>query len=100
MTQKIQDDSEIKPPSMPSSLEILELQESRPGIFRTYKAIQKKDDWVKSTDIAKETKRSRGLESRYLNYLSKKGFVLKKREKTDPDSRATEVWYKIIGVNG
>jgi hypothetical protein len=100
MTQEIQNDSEIKPPSMPSSLEILELQESRPGIFRTYKAIQKKDDWVKSTDIANETKRSRGLESRYLNYLSKKGFVLKKREKTDPDSRATEVWYKIVGVNG
>jgi hypothetical protein len=100
MTQEIQNDSEIKPPSMPSSLEILELQESRPGIFRTYKAIQKKDDWVKSTDIANETKRSRGLESRYLNYLSKKGFVLKKREKMDPDSRATEVWYKIVGVNG
>ena len=100
MTQEIQNDSEIKPPSMPSSLEILELQESRPGIFRTYKAIQKKVDWVKSAEIASETKRSRGLESRYLNYLSKKGFLLKKREKIDPDSRATEVWYKIVGVNG
>ena len=98
--QETHNDSEIKVPSMPSSLEILELQESRPGIFRTYKAIQKKDDWVKSSEIASETKRSRGLESRYLNYLSKKGFVLKKREKSDSDSRATEVWYKIVGVNG
>ncbi len=82
-----------------SSLEILNLQESRPGIFKTYKALQKKGDWVKSSDILMETGRSRGLESRYLNYLAEKGFVLKKREKMDLESKATEVWYKIIGAN-
>ncbi|MCK5346947.1 MAG: hypothetical protein KAR20_26240 [Candidatus Heimdallarchaeota archaeon] len=82
-----------------SNLEILNLQESRPGIFKTYKALQKKGDWVKSTDILMETGRSRGLESRYLNYLAEKGFVLKKREKMDLESKATEVWYKIIGAN-
>ncbi len=82
-----------------SSLEILNLQESRPGIFKTYKALQKKGDWVKSSDILEETGRSRGLESRYLNYLSEKGFVLKKREKVDFESKATEVWYKIKGAN-
>ncbi|MHA2108796.1 MAG: hypothetical protein ACW99R_13930 [Candidatus Hodarchaeales archaeon] len=85
--------------SMPSSLEILNLQESRPGIFKTYKAIQKKVDWVKSADIADMTSRSRGLESRYLNYLAQKGFVMKKREKIESDSRATEVWYRIVGAN-
>ncbi|MHA2029797.1 MAG: hypothetical protein ACW99Q_10430 [Candidatus Kariarchaeaceae archaeon] len=82
-----------------SSLDILNLQESRPGIFKTYKALQKKGDWVKSSDILEETGRSRGLESRYLNYLAEKGFVLKKREKMDLESKATEVWYKIIGAN-
>ncbi len=85
--------------SMPSSLEILNLQESRPGIFKTYKAIQKIEDWVKSADIASLTFRTRGLESRYLNYLAQKGFVMKKREKIDSESRATEVWYKIVGAN-
>jgi len=85
--------------SMPSSLDILELQDSRPGIFKTYKALQKEGGWVKADTIAKQTKRSRGLESRYLNYLTDQGIVLKKREKVDPESRATEVWYKIIGVN-
>ncbi len=85
--------------TMPSSLEIINLQESRPGIFRTYKAIQKKEDWVKSADIAEMTSRSRGLESRYLNFLAQKGFVMKKREKIDAESRATEVWYRIVGVN-
>ena len=84
---------------MLSSLDILNLQESRPGIFKTYKALQKKGDWVKSSDIIEETGRSRGLESRYLNYLAEKGFVLKKREKVDLESKATEVWYKIFGVN-
>jgi hypothetical protein len=82
-----------------SSLDILNLQESRPGIFKTYKALQKKGEWVKSSDILLETGRSRGLESRYLNYLAEKGFVLKKREKMDLESKATEVWYKIIGAN-
>jgi hypothetical protein len=85
--------------SMPSSLEILDLQDKRPGIFKTYKVLQKKGDWVKSSEIAAETERSRGLESRYLNFLSEKGFVLKKREKLDAESRVTEVWYKILGVN-
>ncbi len=85
--------------AMPSSLEIINLQESRPGIFKTYKAIQKKEDWVKSEEIADMTSRSRGLESRYLNFLAQKGFVMKKREKIDSDSRATEVWYRIVGVN-
>jgi len=84
---------------MLSSLDILNLQESRPGIFKTYKALQKKGDWVKSSDIIEETGRSRGLESRYLNYLAEKGFVLKKREKVDLLSKATEVWYKILGAN-
>ena len=90
-----------KPTNTPisSSLEILKLQESRPGIFKTFKALQKKGDWVKSSDILEETGRSRGLESRYLNYLAEKGFVLKKREKMDLESKATEVWYKIIGAN-
>ena len=84
---------------MLSSLDILNLQESRPGIFKTYKALQKKGEWVKSSDIIGETGRSRGLESRYLNYLAEKGFVLKKREKVDLESKATEVWYKILGAN-
>ena len=82
----------------PSSIDILDLQESRPGIFRTYKALQKKADWVKSSEIAKETQRSRGLESRYLNYLADNGFVMKKRLKVQPDSKATEVWYRIVGA--
>ena len=85
--------------SLPSSLEILDLQDKRPGIFKTYKVLQKKGVWVKSSDIAQETERSRGLESRYLNYLTEKGFVLKKREKIDAESRVTEVWYKIVGEN-
>ncbi|MHA1237129.1 MAG: hypothetical protein ACTSQ9_05660, partial [Candidatus Hodarchaeales archaeon] len=80
-------------------LDILNLQESRPGIFKTYKALQKKGDWVKSSDIIEETGRTRGLESRYLNYLAERGFVLKKREKVDLESKATEVWYKILGAN-
>ncbi|MFX0181826.1 MAG: hypothetical protein ACFE95_01990 [Candidatus Hodarchaeota archaeon] len=86
-------------PSMPSSLDILELQDSRPGIFKTYKALQREDGWVKADTIARQTNRSRGLESRYLNYLTDRGVVLKKREKVDPESKATEVWYKIVGVN-
>ena len=85
--------------AMPSSLEILNLQDSRPGIFQTYKAIQKKEDWVKSAEIADMTSRSRGLESRYLNYLAQKGFVVKKREKINTESRVTEVWYKIVGAH-
>ncbi|MHA1946349.1 MAG: hypothetical protein ACXAC6_15285 [Candidatus Hodarchaeales archaeon] len=95
------DSESFKPTNTPilSSLDILNLQESRPGIFKTYKALQKKGDWVKSSDILEETGRSRGLESRYLNYLAEKGFVLKKREKMDLESKATEVWYKIIGAN-
>jgi hypothetical protein len=84
---------------MLSSLDILNLQESRPGIFKTYKALQKKGVWVKSSDIIEDTGRSRGLESRYLNYLAEKGFVLKKREKVDLESKATEVWYKMLGAN-
>lgn len=79
---------------MPSSLDILKLQDSRPGIFKTYKALQKEDGWVKAETIAKLTKRSRGLESRYLNYLADRKIVLKKREKVEPGSKATEVWYK------
>ena len=85
--------------ALPSSLEILDLQDKRPGIFKTYKVLQKKGVWVKSSDVAEETERSRGLESRYLNYLTEKGFVLKKREKIDAESRVTEVWYKIVGEN-
>ncbi|MFX0211357.1 MAG: hypothetical protein ACFFDT_35585 [Candidatus Hodarchaeota archaeon] len=84
---------------MPTSLEVLNLQESRPGLFKTYKAIQKKENWVTSSDIAAETRRSRGLESRYLNYLADNGFVLKKRVKVIPESKATEVLYKILGVD-
>lgn len=85
--------------SLPSSLQILDLQDKRPGIFKTYKVLQKKGVWVKSSEVAEKTERSRGLESRYLNYLTEKGFVLKKREKIDAESRVTEVWYKIIGEN-
>ncbi len=85
--------------TMPSSLEILDLQEKRPGIFKTYRVLQKQGEWVKSSEIAEKTKRSRGLESRYLNFLAEKGFVLKKREKIEAESRVTEVWYKIIGEN-
>ncbi|MFX0151035.1 MAG: hypothetical protein ACFFAJ_09665 [Candidatus Hodarchaeota archaeon] len=85
--------------TVPSSLDILELQDSRPGIFKTYKALQKEDSWVKADKIAKRTNRSRGLESRYLNYLTERGIVLKKREKVDPNSKATEVLYKIVGVD-
>ncbi|MCK4848102.1 MAG: hypothetical protein KAT16_03680 [Candidatus Heimdallarchaeota archaeon] len=95
----ISESSDLTKAPMLSSLDILNLQESRPGIFKTYKALQKKGDWVKSSDILEETGRSRGLESRYLNYLAEKGFVLKKREKMDLESKATEVWYKIIGAN-
>ena len=84
---------------MPSSLEILELQDSRPGLFTTYKTIQRKEDWVTSSDIASETGRSRGLESRYLNYLADNGFILKKRVKVTPESKATEVLYKTLGVD-
>ncbi|MFX1283586.1 MAG: hypothetical protein ACFFB5_08020 [Promethearchaeota archaeon] len=90
---------EIEDTVMPTSLEVLNLQESRPGLFKTYKAIQKKEDWVTSSDIAAETNRSRGLESRYLNYLADTGFVLKKRVKVTPESKATEVLYKILGVD-
>jgi hypothetical protein len=85
--------------SIPSSLDILELQDSRPGIFKTYKALQKENGWVKADKIAKRTNRSRGLESRYLNYLTDQGIVLKKREKVDPNSKATEVLYKVVGVD-
>lgn len=84
---------------MPSSLEVLDLQGSRPGLFTTYKAIQKKDNWVTSTVIALDTGRSRGLESRYLNELADNGLVLKKRVKVTPESKATEVLYKILGVD-
>ena len=85
--------------SMLSSLDILNLQDSRPGIFKTYKALRKKGTWVKSSDIIEETGRSRGLESRYLNYLAEKGFVLKKREKVGLEGKATEVWYTIQGAS-
>ncbi len=95
----ISESSDLTKAPMLSSLDILNLQESRPGIFKTYKALQKKGDWVKSSDILEETGRSRGLESRYLNYLAEKGFTLKKREKVDLESKATEVWYKILGAN-
>ena len=95
----ISESSDLTKAPMLSSLDILNLQESRPGIFKTYKALQKKGDWVKSSDILEETGRSRGLESRYLNYLAEKGFILKKREKVDLESKATEVWYKILGAN-
>ncbi|MFX1508277.1 MAG: hypothetical protein ACFFDC_19515 [Promethearchaeota archaeon] len=81
----------------PTSLDVLNLQESRPGLFKTYKTIQKQDNWVTSSDIAAETGRSRGLESRYLNYLADKSFILKKRVKVTPESKATEVLYKILG---
>lgn len=84
--------------TMPSSLDILDLQESRPGIFKTYKAIQKKEKWVTSTELADATSRSRGLESRYLNYLADNGFLLKKRVKVPGEDKATTVHYKIIGV--
>jgi hypothetical protein len=84
---------------MPSSLEILNLQESRPGIFKTYRAIQKKDNWVTSTEIAEDTGRSRGLESRYLNFLADNDFLLKKRVKVPGEDKATTVHYKIIGVD-
>ncbi len=84
---------------MPSSLDVLNLQESRPGLFITYKAIQKKDEWVSSTEIALDTDRSRGLESRYLNELADNGLVLKKRVKVAGESKATEVLYKILGVD-
>ena len=84
--------------TMPSSLDILDLQESRPGIFKTYRAIQKKEKWVTSTEIADATSRSRGLESRYLNYLADNGFLLKKRVKVPDEDKATTVHYKIIGV--
>ena len=83
--------------SMPSSLDILQLQESRPGIFKTYKAIQKHDEWVTSTDVAVDTGRTRGLESRYLNFLATSGFIQKKRVKISPDGKATEVLYKSGG---
>ncbi|MHA2245978.1 MAG: hypothetical protein ACXADY_13530 [Candidatus Hodarchaeales archaeon] len=90
---------EVEKPIMPSSLEILNLQDSRPGLFTTYKTIQRKEDWVTSSDIALETGRSRGLESRYLNYLADNGFILKKRVKVTPESKATEVLYRTHGVN-
>lgn len=90
---------EVEKPIMPSSLEILNLQDSRPGLFTTYKTIQRKDDWVTGSDIALETGRSRGLESRYLNYLADNGFILKKRVKVTPESKATEVLYKTLGVD-
>ncbi len=89
---------ETKISSMPSSLDILNLQESRPGIFKTYKAIQKMDGWVTGTTIANATGRSRGLESRYLNYLVDDGFLLKKRVKVPGEDKATTVHYKIVGV--
>ncbi len=88
---------EVEESIMPTSLDVLNLQGSRPGLFKTYKAIQKQDDWVTSSDIAAETGRSRGLESRYLNYLADKSFILKKRVKITPESKATEVLYKILG---
>jgi response regulator of citrate/malate metabolism len=88
---------EINESILPTSLDVLNLQGSRPGLFKTYKAIQKQDDWVTSSDIAAETGRSRGLESRYLNYLADKSFILKKRVKVTPESKATEVLYRILG---
>lgn len=96
ITSSEQEETKISP--MPSSLEILNLQESRPGIFKTYKAIQKMDGWVPGTTIAKVTGRSRGLESRYLNYLADDGFLLKKRVKVPGEDKATTVHYKIVGV--
>ncbi|MHA1967940.1 MAG: hypothetical protein ACW964_09075 [Candidatus Hodarchaeales archaeon] len=84
--------------SIPSSLDIINLQESRPGIFNTYKAIQKMEGWVTSTAIAEATGRSRGLESRYLNYLADDGFLLKKRVKVPSEDKATTVHYRIVGV--
>lgn len=89
---------ETKISLMPSSLDILNLQESRPGIFKTYKAIQKIDGWVTGSTIATVTGRSRGLESRYLNYLVDDGFLLKKRVKVPGEDKATTVHYKIVGV--
>jgi len=91
--------NESKDQEIPSSLDIIRLQEHRPGIFQTYKTIQKKDGWVSSQEIAETTTRSRGLESRYLTYLADQGFVIKKRIKSKTDSRATEVLYKIVGVD-
>ncbi|MFX1424748.1 MAG: hypothetical protein ACFFB2_20695 [Promethearchaeota archaeon] len=91
--------NDAEKPPMPSSLEILELQDSRPGLFTTYKTIQKEDDWVTSSDVALETGRSRGLESRYLNYLADNGFIQKKRVKVTPESKATEVLYRTLGVD-
>ncbi|WP_455142401.1 hypothetical protein [Candidatus Hodarchaeum mangrovi] len=91
--------NEQKDQEIPSSLDIIRLQEHRPGIFQTYKAIQKKDGWVSSQEIAETTTRSRGLESRYLTYLAEQGFVIKKRIKSKTDSRATEVLYKLVGVD-
>ncbi|NHJ01527.1 MAG: hypothetical protein EAX86_05260 [Candidatus Heimdallarchaeota archaeon] len=83
----------------PSSLNILNIQEQRPGIFKTYKTIQKKDNWISATDVSQETGRSRGLESRYLNYLAENGFITKKRVRLSDEEKATAVVYKYIEVN-
>ncbi|MHA1215029.1 MAG: hypothetical protein ACTSR2_07990 [Candidatus Hodarchaeales archaeon] len=87
-----------KKQKLPSSIDLIKLQELRPGIFRTYKALQKYEGWISSQEIANLTKRSRGLESRYLTYLAKQGLVVKKRIKSKSDPRATEVLYKMVGV--
>ena len=88
----------ISPISPPSSIEILKLQEHRPGIFRTYKEIQKISNWITSSEVAEKTGRTRGLESRYLTQLADQGFVVKKRRQKKTDPRATEVLYKAIEV--
>ncbi|MHA1973615.1 MAG: hypothetical protein ACTSW1_11510 [Candidatus Hodarchaeales archaeon] len=85
--------------ALPSSIDLIKLQELRPGIFRTYKALQKHPGWISSQELANLTKRSRGLESRYLTYLAKQGLVVKKRIKSKSDPRATEVLYKMVGVD-
>lgn len=80
---------------LPTSMDILELQESRPGVFRTYKAIQRDNKWHSAQDIADITQRSRGLESRYLNELAELGIIDKKRAKVEKGSRITEVLFKV-----
>ena len=83
----------------PSSLNILNIQELRPGIFKTYKAIQKREDWSSAKEVCQETGRSRGLESRYLNYLAENGFIMKKRVKLEDEEKATAVLYKHLEVS-
>lgn len=84
--------------SLPSSLDIMELQDKKPGIFKTYITIQKQSNWLTSENVSKITGRSRGLESRYLNYLAEMGTIDKKRVKVNPKSKATEVLYRFKGV--